>query len=431
MKGPAIDSAHARHAAAGLDELALEGGTLRATADGAGPRFLVLSSDCPLAIAGTLTCRARLVPGWDGTLGYARYGLALEPLAPGRVEVRLDAAAPPAAPGSDPVEASAYAAAVAARASRFPATRAGFARWQREYRRRLADALMPGAAAPASAPPHEPVGTQEGAGFRLQRLRYLPRENRPLELLLSLPEPLPPRQAPVLLALHGHEAPWGQADAAAFAAGHADDFCAWFAERGWAVLQPATLDHRLQDPAWTLEGEWTWDALRALDVALLDPSLDASRVAVCGLSTGGHLAMHALALDPRIRAGVVGCVLSTWNHCLTRMRIPPHCDCGSTARLAPVLEQCDWAALAAPKPVQFQHGRKDACFFPGADPALLNLEWNTGVMPPAEFDAHFGEIARAYRLAGAEGALALHLHGEGHRVDAPAAFAFLEAALRP
>ncbi len=151
------------------------------------------------------------------------------------------------------------------------------------------------------------------------------------------------------------------------------------------------------------------------------------RVGVCGLSTGAHLAMNVLALDDRVQAGVVGCILSTWNHLRRRFRVPPHCDCGITLQMADRLEECDWAALAAPKPVQFQHGRQDSALCPGADAALLNLQWNTGILPQEEYDAAFAEVRRAYALAGAPHRTETHFHPRGHAVDNAAAFAWLDA----
>ena len=139
--------------------------------------------------------------------------------------------------------------------------------------------------------------------------------------------------------------------------------------------------------------------------------------------------MNMLALDDRVRAGVVGCILSTWNHYRRRFRIPPHCDCGICVQLSSRLEPCDWAALAAPKPVQFQHGRQDACFCPDADPKKLDLNWNTGVMPAAEYDAMFAEVQRAYQRTGRPEAVITTFHAAGHRVDNEAAFRWLNAAL--
>jgi len=383
-------------------------------------RFVaILRAAAPLRIAGhDGVVAARLRPGWDGTLGYSLYALEIEAAGADVAHIRLDAVPVPA-------DTTAGTEVFAARPSRFPDEPEAFRRWQTKYRHTLAAWLMAGGL-PARVPlAPELMETRQSPAFSLQRVRYRSREDRTNTLLLALPKEAPD-PVPLLVALHGHEATWGEADAGAFTAGHADDFCAAFAERGWAVVQPATMDHSLQHADWTLQGEWTWDAMAALDYALAQPVIDAERVAVCGLSTGAHLAMNMLALDDRVRAGVVGCILSTWHHYRTRMRIPPHRDCGILGQLGDKLEPCDWAALAAPKPVQFQHGRQDASFCPGAAPALLQPAWNTAVMPEAEFAAAFAEVERAWRLAGAEEAVALHTHAQGHRVDAAAALAFRE-----
>ena len=269
----------------------------------------------------------------------------------------------------------------------------------------------------------EALGIERFPKFTLRRIRYRSQRDRTSTLLLA--QPRRAGRVPLLVALHGHEATWGEADAGAFRAGHADDFCAYFAERGWAVLQPATMNHTRQRVDWTLQGEWTWDAMRALDYALTQPGIDRSRVAVCGLSTGGHLALNLLALDDRVQAGIVGCVVSTWHHYECRMRFPPHCDCGIAAQLGGRLEQCDWLALAAPKPVQVQHGTQDSGFGPGVAAAKLDLTWNNSVMPREEFATTWAEATRAYQRR--PDALRLHIHGGGHQVDAAAAFRFLEA----
>ena len=317
---------------------------------------------------------------------------------------------------------------MAAIVSRFPNNLAAFTEWQQAARRQLAGRLMNGGL-PVRVP-LEPTAldVEEHSRFTLHRVRYRTRPDRTNTLILALPKLAGP--VPLLVALHGHEAAWGDVEPAAFRTGHVDDFCAAFAEAGWAVVQPATMDHTLQHTAWTLQGEWSWDAITGLDYALTQPRIDPHRIAVCGLSTGAHLAMNLLALDDRIRAGVVGCILSTWHHYRTRMRIPPHCDCGIRVQLESDFEQCDWAALAAPKAVQFQHGRRDAAFCPGADPALLQREWNTAVMPVDEFNALFAEVERAWRVAGDSGNLQLHFHDGEHRVDSGAALAWLNMAVR-
>ena len=365
---------------------------------------------------------ARLRPGWDGTLGYSLYALEVESVAAGSGQVRLEVSPAPKGGGQTPAEYN-------ARSSRFPDTPATFLKWQQELRDKLTNRLMNGAL-PARVPLEpEVISTEDRPLFSLQRVRYKTRTDRSNILLLSLPKNVS-GPVPLLIALHGHESKWGEADSRAFESGNPDDFCAYFAERGWAVVQPATMNHTLQHPGWTLQGEWTWDAMAALDYATALPRVDPQRVAVIGLSTGAHLAMNILALDSRVRYGVAGCILSTWNHYRKRILFPPGCDCGILGQLGDWLEQCDWAALAAPKPVQFQHGRKDAMFCPGADPALLQTDWSTAIMPKEEFDAAFNEVKRSYRLSGEAEHVQLHIHNDIHKVDNMAAYLFLNSEIK-
>ena len=419
------------HPASRLDGIKVVGfadGVLTLDTSRAASVSVVIKSDQPLVVESVTGGQARLVPGWNGTLGYSHFGLELSSAGPAKIVVRLRQILPPREPvPTTAAEMAAFLADLEHRGSRFPDQADTFHSWQQAYRKNLARWLM-GGSIPERVPlTAQTLSTEDLPNFTLRRVQYRSQSDRTNTLLLSLPKKV--TTAPLLLALHGHEGPWGEADPKAFQPGHADDFCAYFAERGWAVLQPATMNHTLQHPGWTLQGEWTWDAIVALDYAATVPEVDMSRVAVCGLSTGGHLAMNALALDDRVKAGVVGCVLSTWNHYHRRFRIPPHCDCGIGMQLGPHLELCDWAALAAPKPVQFQHGRQDACFCPGADPKSLDLKWNTGVMPAAEYDAMFAEVRRAYALSDEPDSATTVIHDAGHRVDNEAAFRWLSVAL--
>lgn len=382
-----------------------------------GHSVVVLKANAPLKITNQKGLTARLRPGWDGTLGYSMYALDIETSATGTGVVFLNI---------QPVQVglAQSQSEFDARSSRFPDNPDALLKWQKEWRNKLMCRLMNGAL-PARVPlSSEVVETEDHPSFTLRRVRYQSQSDRSNTLLLSLPKNVSGR-VPLLIALHGHEATWGEADTGAFSRGHIDDFCAYFAERGWAVVQPATMNHTLQQAGWTLQGEWTWDAMVALDYATSLPEVDAKLVSICGLSTGGHLAMNLMALDDRVKAGVVGCVLSSWHHCRVRMRIPPHCDCGILGQLGDLIEQCDWAALAAPKPIQFQHGRQDASYCPGADPALLNTAWNTSVMPENEFEVIFKEVKKAYQITGEPQNVKLYIHDDGHRVNNAAAYEFL------
>ena len=412
-----LQPGHFAYRLEGCEVTAVGANTLSFEFSKPGRSVLILKTSKVLIIKEQSGLSARLRPGWDGTLGYSLYALEIESVASGSGQVSLEVQ--PA-----PTEGNQTSAEFRARSSRFPETPAMFVKWQKDLRDKLIKRLMNGAF-PVRVPTEiEVISTEDHQLFTLSKIRYKTQPDRYNTLLLSLPKKASGR-VPLIIALHGHEAKWGDADAGAFTYGHADDFCAYFAERGWAVVQPATMNHILQHPGWTLQGEWTWDAMIALDYATTLPQIDTQRISVVGLSTGAHLAMNMLALDTRVHSGVVGCILTTWNHYRQRILFPPGCDCGILSQLGDWLEQCDWAALAAPKLVQFQHGRKDAMFCPGADPALLQPEWSTAVMPKEEFDAAYNEVKRAYLLAGSAEQVQLHIHNDVHKVDNEAAYLFL------
>jgi dienelactone hydrolase len=391
----------------------------------AGDSLIVLRSRDPLRVEQCEGARAVLRPGWDGTLGYSLYGLSVKFDEPGIATVTLARDLPPDEPQvTSAADIAAWRETFERRESRFPDDQSDFVTWQANYRLQLTRAITGGDWPQRTPPMAEVIKREERDGFALLHMRYWSTPQRQTTLLLSQPHDVP--RAPLLVGVHGHEATWGGVEPAAFDVGHVDDFCAHFARAGWAVLQPATMDHELQNAAGTLHGEWTWDIMQAISVATDQPFVDADRVAVCGLSTGGSLAKTLLALDPRVKAGIVGCILSHWSH-YDRFRVPPHCDCGLRSQIEPIFEQVDWLALAAPKPVQVQHGRQDAGFCPGADASLLNLEWNTATMPAAEFDALSAELARAWHNADASETPAIHIHDAGHRVDGDAALAFLNS----
>jgi hypothetical protein len=398
-------------------------GRARFEATEEGRSLVAVRADGPLHIQEVRGAKAKLKIGWNGTVEYSHYILELDVTAAGAVEVQFVIEAVPSSPiPTTPHDQRLFEDRMRNRPSRFPDDPERFREWQATYRKLLIERLMSGQM-PARVP-LEPrrLKTTEFPKFILHRIEYHSRSDRRNVMLVSLPKGV--SNAPLLLGLHGHEAAWGGADERAYEAGHADDFMAYFAERGWAVVQPATMNHQLQYPEWTLQGEWTWDAIVALDYAVGLPEVDPQRVAVCGLSTGAHLAMNVLALDDRVKAGVVGCILSSWNHCERRCRLPPHCDCGILEQLGKQIEQCDWAALGVPKHVQFQHGLRDSSG-PGADEKLLDLKWNTGVFPMAEYNVVFGEVQRAFRVMDRSQATETEMHGGAHKVDNEAAYRWL------
>ena len=128
-----------------------------------------------------------------------------------------------------------------------PITHEEFLKWQKEWRNKAGGpADERGPANTCSPWKLKLLETEDHPLFTLRRVRYQTQTDRSNTLLLSLPKKVSGR-VPLLIALHGHEAAWGEADAGAFKPGHADDFCAYFAERGWAVL--TTGNHESYSPA--------------------------------------------------------------------------------------------------------------------------------------------------------------------------------------
>ena len=399
---------------------------LRVASDGPYEGTVLLKHGTPLTVARMEGLRGELAYRCE-RYGYQMWELRLKGEGAGLIELAV--VPPPAAPHLYTAEDWAeFRQEFEGRPSRFPDAPAAFSAWQAAYREKLWGWLMNGRPRPV---PPETVWerVEEGEAFHIERLTYRSRPDRVAKALLALPRLPEDKRAPLVLALHGHETTWGVAVLEAFRPGHADDFCYYLAARGFAVLQTPTMEHALQDERWTLLGEWTWDALAGLDAVGGRGELDMSRVGVVGLSTGGRLAQLVMALDNRVRVGIVAGIFTTRNHIRKCFRIPPHCDCGSSVYLDSYVEPCDLAALAAPRPVQIQHGRQDHVMCPGADPAKLQLEWNTGVMPPEEFEAAVNEAQRAYRIAGTPGGFAVHFHEGGHAVDNAAATAWLSQVL--
>ncbi|MCC5833165.1 MAG: heparinase II/III family protein [Opitutales bacterium] len=384
----------------------------------------------PLKAFGLDGAEVALTPGWDGRLAYSHYWLEIEPLdgKPGLIEVAIDIEHPVRSPmAEDPLGIQKYEKKLRERKSAFPSTQDEFLKWREESRNTLADVFLDGPVEQQEILDLEPekIRTYHYEDFYVERIRITTQENRRIDLLLSRPREYEGK-LPLMVGLHGHETRWGAAVIEAFEEGHINDFCAYFAKRGYAVLQPATMDYTLQNEDWTLIGEWTWDAMRAIDYALEQPEIDSGRVGTVGLSAGGWIVMNLLAFDERVTTGVVGCILSTWNHYDKRFRFPPHSDAGLQKQLEPYMDQADWAALLAPKRVQYQQGLKDASLGPGSDPTYLMLSWNNGVMPREEYDVMFREIERAYRILGAENKLEGIFHEGGHAVNNEAAFEWFQ-----
>ncbi|GAA3740576.1 dienelactone hydrolase family protein [Salinactinospora qingdaonensis] len=152
----------------------------------------------------------------------------------------------------------------------------------------------------------------------------------------------------------------------------------------------------------------------ALDYLTSRADVHADRIACVGLSGGGCRAALLHGLDPRVRASVISCMMSTFAGLLDR-----HIDAHTWMLLTPGLSAvCDWPdvpALRAPAPLLVQYATADRLFsdtgMRDAD-ALLRRRYAQAGAPDAYTGAHHrGDHALSAAMrAQALDWLAHHLH---------------------
>jgi dienelactone hydrolase len=312
------------------------------------------------------------------------------------------------------------------RALQFSGSTAAEARaWEKKARAQLATAVL-GGQMPVRVPLDvKETNAEHRTTYDIIRVTYRSTETRTNYALVAVPKG--GGKKPAIVALHGHESTWGQADLSAFSKGNLDDFCDYFAERGFVVVFPAVLDHGASAGDRPLVGIWVWDALRCVDYLAGRPGVDAGRIGCVGLSTGGMLALYLAALDVRIAATVSAGYFTTWNYLETALKAPPHCLDGQLQirGLRENLDICDIAGLIAPRPLMLMHGRKDVTFCPGADATAMDSKWQRRVMDTKEFEAALAETRRVYSAFDRKDQLRMYFHPGGHGVDNPAAFGWI------
>ena len=184
-----------------------------------------------------------------------------------------------------------------------------------------------------------------------------------------------------------------------------------------------------KNPEWSVRGKDLWDLSRAVDLLETIPEADAGRIGSIGHSQGGGITIHAMALEPRISAGVSSCgdwpvrfSKNPFNHARTgwwvgRPFLRPYCQ---AAKPFPI-ELHETLALAAPRAIMhitalndFQYSSEETHL---TRPVLASM----------------GEsVSRVFSLYGVKDNFRQVLHEEGHGfADAhrEMAYAFLEKQL--
>jgi dienelactone hydrolase len=262
---------------------------------------------------------------------------------------------------------------------------------------------------------------------------------------LLIPDTLKPgERRPALLAAHGHgggktdicglpHPHWG-ARHSRWARSLHYDYARQAALRGYVVLAPdfAPFGERRPPEAWIRKDRDAcnisdlalqyfgfnllalnlWDAMRGIDLLESHPLVDPKRIGVIGLSYGGTIATHLLALDRRVKAGVVSGYISTISGDALGKRGQGN-TCGAQA-IPGLLRHGDIpeiAGLAAPKPVLFEMGKKEDCFY---YPDMLKA---------------YARVKRIYGAAGAGKHVEKDAFNGGHRFNGAKAWDWLKESL--
>ena len=167
---------------------------------------------------------------------------------------------------------------------------------------------------------------------------------------------------------------------------------AQFAEKGYLVfamenvgMEPGRDTHHEIDRLLRLDGYCWYSLLFAhqqilLDHVFADHQVDAKRVGVTGVSTGGLLALSAAAFDPRVAAASVQGIFGSMRVSFIQDR-NRHCRCGAIPGLLPQFDLPEMALLVTPRPIHISNAVKDG-------------------FTPQEAKRAIGQISNLYQQAG-------------------------------
>jgi dienelactone hydrolase len=241
-----------------------------------------------------------------------------------------------------------------------------------------------------------------GQGFRARNIGFQMLPDCWSSAAVYYPDPLPEKPSPAVLYVSGH---------AKTALMQYQASPIMWARRGYVCLILDTIEQH-DNPgehhgsfmgrldAWlamgyTPAGAEAWHALSALEVLRSDPSVDAGRIGITGISGGGACSFFTAVLGGNIRALSTLCGLSTPKDAIVNRRLSTHCDCMYPHNLFG-RDLAEYAALLAPRPALFCFGDHDSLFY------------------PEETTAFVERTRRIYRLYGAEENCRLVTHACGH-----------------
>lgn len=329
-----------------------------------------------------------------------------------------------------------------------PAQRAGI--------RRTLDLFL--GAPPASVPPLDPTTESEttlDGNILRRRLRFQTEPGEFIPAWLFLPPNRTAKKLPAVLC--PHQTTQAAKDEPAGLQGNPR--LAWalaLARRGYATLtydaacfgqrhDPATghygeaLAFYQRHPNWSLMGKMAWDLSRALDYLLSLDSIDPARIASAGHSHGGYTTWFAMALDPRIAAGVSSCGFDTF-----RYDGNPYRWSHATALLprlgfylsSPYIDIRNYVGVPDSEVIHIPFDLHQALALIAPRPLLLTASDDDHIFPNAGWSTRQAEarLRPLYRSLNAENRLETFYFRGGHGFPPEAearAFPFIDRWLRP
>ncbi len=226
----------------------------------------------------------------------------------------------------------------------------------------------------------------EREGYRVESVWF--ETGRGLHVAGNLYLPEGPGPVPAVLHPHGH---WAEGRLADDTDGSSQAFCIHLARAGYVVFawdmigynDTQSLPHDWFDAeaarfGVTLLGLQLWNSIRALDFVAADPRVDASRIGIAGASGGATQAILLGAVDDRVAASALVCMVSSW--------MQGGCICENAPGLRVGTSNVELAAMLAPRPL-----------------LLVSCTGDWTERTPHE---EFPSIRAVYRLLGAEAIVA-------------------------
>lgn len=211
------------------------------------------------------------------------------------------------------------------------------------------------------------TGRIERAGYRIEKLAYEAWPGLYITSNLYLPTRVEGRK-PAVLYVSGH---------AREPKSHYQAHARKFAELGFVCLITDTVQlgeipgyhHGPYREGWwhwysrgyTPAGIETWCAIRALDLLVHHPEVDADRLGMTGISGGGVTTWWTAAADERVRVAAPVCGTATLFSQIHDRTIDGHCDCIWWINTAQ-WDLGDVGALVAPRPLLIGSADRDGIF---------------------------------------------------------------------